>query len=147
MAVKRNQAVLVIASENHPSAFVSELLGREPTDAHEIGDPRGIPAAQRHPESKAPTHYARSAWTLMFNVSEDADDPDGTASLRMLIDAIGGKAELLAQLRPRYETIIRWSGFSDSTQGGFVIDAGLFPALAALGCDLYGTVYLDGPET
>jgi hypothetical protein len=53
------------------------------------------------------------------------------------------RANALAALREGGETRIWWSGFSDSTQGGFVMTAALQHDFAMLGCDLFGKTYLN----
>lgn len=73
----------------------------------------------------------------------DPGDQTGFGSVRALVSVFRGKAATLARLRPDCETIIWWSGDSDSTQGGFVLPADLIADLAAFGCDLYGTAFLD----
>lgn len=50
------------------------------------------------------------------------------------------------ELREGGETRLWWSGDSDSTQGGFVLEADLIGHLATLGCDVFGTAYLAEGE-
>ncbi|WP_223622937.1 hypothetical protein [Microbacterium sp. EST19A] len=59
---------------------------------------------------------------------------------------VEGKADVLSALRPACDTVISWYGSSDSSQGGFVMDAELLAGLAALGCVLVGTTYLSDEE-
>ncbi|MFJ4224539.1 hypothetical protein [Microbacterium sp. NPDC089695] len=60
-----------------------------------------------------------------------------------MVEILEPVAGALAELRQDGETINWWSGDSDSTQGGFVLEADLIARLAALGCHIYGTTYLS----
>ena len=70
-------------------------------------------------------------------------DETGTRALSDLVTAarsgIGRFPLLPTDCSPR----IWWSADSDSTQGGFVIPAELAANIAALGIDVYATVYLE----
>ena len=71
---------------------------------------------------------------------------DSFSSLVALAELLSDKRDNLASLRPACTTIVVWGGFSDSDQGGFVFPAPLLADLGYLGCDLYGTAYLQEVE-
>ncbi len=74
--------------------------------------------------------------------SNDDEDHTGTAALAAFLEecraAFGRVGTLPADCHAR----IVWSADSDSAQGGFVLTAALAAQIAALGVDLYGTVFL-----
>ena len=141
--IVRSIATLAVDSGTHSAAGVTRALGIAPTSSFEIGDPTRNALAGRAPG--AVHGHAHWSFTADENQIDDSDET-GFASLRVLIDVFRNKAEALASLRPAYETVIWWSGFSDSWQGGFVMLPDLLADLAALGCELYGTTYLAEPE-
>lgn len=127
-----SRASLSISSETVTAAEVTAALGVSPTRVSE----------------RAGATRTRSHWTLEVTVDSsvpgraDPDDDGGFEAVARLVGLLRGRADALAALRPACATVIRWSGDSDSTQGGFVIPAALIADLAALGCDLSGTAYL-----
>ncbi|MFB8189953.1 hypothetical protein ACFC14_11545 [Microbacterium sp. NPDC055988] len=75
-----------------------------------------------------------------------ADDQTGFSALRALVVRLEPAAQALRELRQGGETVLWWSGDSDSTQGGFVLEADLIDSLAKLGCSVYGTAFLTEDE-
>lgn len=141
-----DRASLCIYSDSMTTAEITAVMGIEPTEAHEKGDPTRAGLAGRPLKPKY-LAYQQTYWCL--DMPEDDFDPEdstGFAHLAVLVERLRGKESALTSLRPACETIIWWSGDSDSTQGGFVLTAELTAQLAALGCDLYGTTYLDDPS-
>ena len=138
-----SRSSLSIYSDARTAVEMTRVLGIDPHYSNEIGDPTSAALAGRVLKPKYMT-YQRAHWS--FDADESLIDPEdetGFASLRVLVDVFRPRAAALATLRADCETIIWWSGDSDSEQGGFVIPADLLSDLAALGCDLYGTAYLE----
>ncbi len=135
-----NTAALIVQSKEHSVDRVTGVLGIEPTHTRTKGEVisarRSVIAAQHH------------IWVHRVEGAEVAsDDKTGMGALTLLVQRLAPLAERLATLRPDYRTIISWGGFSDSSEGGFVMPADLSAALGRLGCDLYGTAYLDAGDT
>lgn len=135
-----NTAALIVQSEEHPVDRVTAVLGLEPTRTRARGEVvsarRSVILAQHH------------VWVHRVERAEVPDDDrTGMGALTLLVQRLAPAAERLASLRPDYRTIIDWGGFSDSSEGGFVMPADLAAALGSLGCDLYGTAYLDAGDT
>jgi len=128
-------ATLALYSETHPAAPISAALGLVPTKMHEIGDANQSPKTGR-----IYGYYKHSAWIYDLGTHAAAPDDDGFSALRALLAHLPDIGGALAELRPHYRTVIRWSG-TVSSQGNFTIEAELIAALAALGCDLYGSAY------
>jgi len=143
--IAQSLASLSIQSESEPASALTLILGIEPHKSHEIGD---LTWSGRNPgRSDAPAHRDFSSWT--YDVTREqtpTDDETGLRSVRELIRVFDPVAETLRGLRPRYDYRIWWSGFSDSWQGGFVIEKDLFAGLARLDADIYGTAYLDAGD-
>ncbi|MEV4735785.1 MULTISPECIES: DUF4279 domain-containing protein [unclassified Microbacterium] len=122
---------------------ISALLGLEPTRSGDKGD---LTPAGRAGRNLAPEYlrYPRAFWSLgAIDREPSAEDRTGFSALRELVEILAPVADALAVLREGGETIIWWSGDSDSTQGGFVLEADLITRLAALGCHVYGTAFLS----
>jgi len=136
-----SSASLAIYSDTHTAAEVTALLGVEPTGGGEIGDAKHPPRLDRERQPARQFFYKQSTWLFDVPDGADSDDESGFASVRRLLDIFGPKSEVLGELRRNYRTIIWWAGFSDSSQGGFVMPAELLSDLGELGCDLFGTVY------
>jgi hypothetical protein len=142
--IVHSRSSLSIYSEIRTAAEMTAVLGIHPSDSNEIGEPTKAAFPGRN---AANATYQRAHWTLGADESAvDLQDTTGFASLRVLIAAIRDSAQALKSLRPDCETIIWWSGYSDSVQGGFVMPADLIADIALLGCDLYGTAYLEDDE-
>ncbi|KJL32949.1 hypothetical protein [Microbacterium azadirachtae] len=134
-------ASLVVRSETRDVAEITSLLGFAPTGFGDRGDPTpsGIAGRKLKPEYLV---YQETYWAYRCEI-EPADDSTGFASLASLVALLLPRANALAILREDGETRIWWGGLSDSTQGGFVMTAALQHDLALLGCDLFGTTYLN----
>lgn len=77
----------------------------------------------------------------------DEEDRTGTAALTALLGQCRAACGRVGSLPADCHARIVWSADSDSAHGGFVLTAELAAQIAALGVDLYGTVYLgDGAE-
>jgi hypothetical protein len=137
-----SRSSLSIYSEIRTAKEMTVVLGLTPDISEEMGEPTRAALAGRTLKPQYMTNQ-RAHWS--FDADEDTADPNDQtrfASLRVLIDAIRDSAQALESLRPDCETVIWWSGYSDSVQGGFVMPADLIADLALLGCDLYGTAYI-----
>ena len=142
--IRGNRSTLSVYSDVRTAVQITAVLGLEPHLSNETGDPTRAALVGRNLKPEAMT-YQRAHWSFTADDSMvDAEDETGFSSLRVLIDVFRDRADALASLRPDCETVIWWSGDSDSSQGGFVIPADLLTDLALLGCDLYGTAYLGG---
>jgi hypothetical protein len=138
-----SRSSLSLYSELRTAAEITVVLSLEPDDSEEMGEPTRAARAGRNLSPKYMIDQ-RAHWSLDADPSAvDPDDKTGFGSLRVLVAAIRNSAPALESLRPDCETIIWWSGYSDSVQGGFVKPADLIANLALLGCDLYGTAYFD----
>lgn len=140
--IRGNRASLAVHSDVYTVAQISEMLGREPDRSGDIGD---LTAAGRAGRDLSPERlrYQRAFWTIDERDAGEGADQTGFASLRRLVEDLVPRADALARLRRGGETILWWSGDSDSTQGGFVLDSDLIAALDQIGCDVYGTAYLE----
>jgi len=144
--IQGNRASLSIQSDTKTVAQISAMLGLEPTDWGDEGDltPSGRAGRNFAPEFLT---YQRTYWSLTESIDEpDADDQTGFSALRALVVRLEPAAQALAELRQGGETVLWWSGDSDSTQGGFVLEADLIGRLAKLGCAVYGTAFLTEDE-
>ncbi len=141
MAQRFSRATLSVFSETHRAADVGGVLGLEAELSVEKGERRtGRNGLEYRPHQQSGWHYSPDYSRL------DPDDDSGFAALRLLLDDLHGKADLVASLRPRYLTAIRWSGDTGSTQGNFTMSADLLVDLGALGCEFWGTVWDDMSE-
>ncbi len=134
------KASLSIKSLTRRASDVTAVLGLTPTAIAERGDPVG---KLRTGADGKPSMRERSSSIWVLDAADSqTDDGTGLSSVHYLADALEAKREALATLRGDYFIEIRWSGFSDSQQGGFLIPAELMATLGSLGCDFHGTVYL-----
>lgn len=142
--IRGNRASLVVHSDVYTVAQISEMLGREPDRAGDVGDltPAGRAGRDLAPER---LRYQRTFWTIDERDAGEGADQTGFASLRRLVEDLVPRADALVRLRRGGETVLRCSGDSDSTQGGFVLESDLIAALNLIGCDVYGTAYLAEP--
>lgn len=141
--IRSDRASLSIHSDDHSVADISALLAMEPDHAGDIGD---LTRAGRAGRVVAPEafRYQSTFWSITEHDDGGAsDDETGTVALRRLVRRLIPHAAALTAIRESGQTLIWWSGDSDSAQGGFVWDAELLHGLSVLGCDLYGTAYLD----
>jgi hypothetical protein len=142
-----NRSTLSIYSEVRTSAEITSMLGLEPTTSADLGEPTRAALAGRRLKPQYMTHQ-RAHWSFESDDSlMESDDGTGFGSLRVLVGHFRERSDALMSLRSDCETIIWWAGDSDSAQGGFVIPADLLADLALLGCDLYGTAYLDDKDS
>lgn len=139
-----NRATFVIQSESRTAASITEALGVQPHQSHEIGDLRM--RKDGTPHKHAPFYWSFSAW--MLDAENDGTGPDesGTASIAAVIAPLRGKGDVLDELRSDCDIRIWWSGDSDSSQGGYVLPEELIAELAPLKCPLYMTAFLREPE-
>ena len=141
-----DRSTLAVYSQKLTVAEISAALGMEPHGSADIGDPTRAALAGRVLGAEYMTHM-RAHWSYGVDGSEtDARDHEGVAALHGLVDVFREKADALESLRSDCETVIWWSGSSDSSQGTFVIPSGLLADLAVLGCELRGTAYLAEPS-
>ena len=100
-------------------AEISALLECEPTDWGDIGELTRAGRAGRD-LSQERLRYARTCWSLTdMDDGRHVDDQTGFSALRKLVARMEPRAHALAELREHGETVIWWSGDSDSAQGGF----------------------------
>jgi hypothetical protein len=137
--IVESSASLVITSVTLTAEQVTQHLGIEPSASRNIGDPHGAP----RPDASGVVVQRTARETFWCLDSGAGRASDSFSSLVALAELLRGKRDNLASLRPTCTTTIIWGGFSDSEQGGFVFQASLLADLGALGCDLYGTVYLS----
>jgi hypothetical protein len=138
-----NRSTLSVYSHERTVSEISAALGLEPSSSADVGDPTRAAVAGR---ALAPEYmiHQRAQWSFDVGASTlDVRDDQGVASLRALVDVFRQRANALQSLRPECETVIWWSGSSDSTQGTFVIPPDLLADLALLGCEFRGTAYLN----
>lgn len=141
--ITSSRATLALYSATGSAAHVTSVLGLQPTSSGERGQ------AKHKFRLKADGTYARrhyyktSVW--LYEVESDEADPEeggSYSSLLLLAERLADKADLIGSLRPQYTTAISYFGMSDSDQAGFVWPAKVVSALAPLGCEIYGDVYL-----
>ena len=136
-----NTAALIVQSEVHAVDRVTSVLGLEPTRTRTRT--KGEVISKR----RSVIHAKHHVWVHRVERTEvSGDDQTGMGALAILVGRLAPRAAQLASLRPDYRTSIDWGGFSDSSQGGFILPAGLATVLGSLGCDLYGTAYLDAGD-
>ena len=127
--IARNRSTLVVLGKNGAkAASVSARTGLVATRATEAGET----------PLRGSTH-AYAVWHL--EVDSGVEDESGFGSMRALLAQILPVAAELRELQSRYEVRLDWGGFSDSSQGGFVLDPDIARGLADLGLPLYGTAY------
>jgi heme-degrading monooxygenase HmoA len=137
-----SSASLSIYSVTRSAADISRALGVEPTESHEIGSPRRAPRSDAH-GGILHTVWENSHWSIDAPPPNGDEEPDSFSCLMRLAGILGDKVDVLARLREDCETVIWYSGRSDSSQGGFVFPADVLLAIARLGCELCGTAYLS----
>lgn len=141
-----DRATLAVSSDETTAASMTEVLRLKPTSSHEKGD--STPAARAGRVVSGDRLVESSAlWAYDADESAaDISDETGFRTLRVLIDALSSRVDELALLRATCDTTIWWSGDSNSTQGGFVLPVDMIRQLSLLGCDVYGTTFLDDQE-
>ena len=129
--IVRNKSTLVVLGHSGATAAaVSAATGLAPTSATEAGD-----------TSVRGSVHSYSVWHL--EVESDVKDESGFGSMRVLLAQLLPAAEALRGLSSDYEVRLDWGGFSNSTQGGFVLEPDIAHGLANLGLPLYGTAHVD----
>lgn len=144
--IRRNRASLSIRSDAYSVAEITSMLGIEPDESGDVGT---LTRAGRAGRDVAPARlrHQRTFWSITEKDDGDSrDDRTGFAALRRLVNRVAPNAQALADIRESGETVLWWSGDSDSVQGGFVLEADLIADVSRLGCDVYGTAYLDDGE-
>jgi hypothetical protein len=142
-----NRSTLSIYSDSLTVAEISAALGIDPHDSADRGEPTRAARAGRVLASEYITHQ-RAHWSFDADPSlVDPLDETGFGSLRVLLTVFRERANALQSLRRECDTVIWWSGDSDSGQGGFVLTADVLSDLARLGCDLYGTTFLNDVDS
>ena len=131
LVIVRNESTLVVLGrDGGTAAVVSAATGLAPTSAAETGD---------HPLRGSVRPY--SQWHL--TVAAGAEDESGFHSMRVLLATILPSMEALRELQSGYEVRLDWAGFSDSSQGGFVLEPDVARGLGELGLPVYATAYID----
>lgn len=138
-----NSSTLVVLGRSATASaqHVTELIGLQPTDWGEIGD-TNVSAKRRRPRTDGRLRD-HAMWQLRADDDGTSGDETGFASLRALVMLLTNKRNELQALEhdEEYEIRVDWGGFSDSSQGGFVIEPDLALRFGALGIPLYGTAY------
>jgi hypothetical protein len=134
--IQAGRASLTVVSTETDSALISEILGLVPTR---------VELRESLRRSGRPLEH--NIWTIDVERSSNTDaDQTGTRALRELVDRARPAIGRFPLLPTDCDARIWWSADSDSTQGGFVLPAELAVKIAALGVDVYATVYL-GEDT
>ncbi|PTT16127.1 hypothetical protein DBR36_13520 [Microbacterium sp. HMWF026] len=144
--IRGNRATFTVRSPTRTVSAISSMLGIEPTNSGDIGEltPAGRSGRDVAPQSR---RYAEKYWSLStVEHSPGASEETGFSALRALLAVLRPHSQQVSELREDGETRIWWSGDSDSEQGGFVLQIDMIESLAELGCDVYGTAYLDDGE-
>lgn len=130
MIVRNRSTLVVLGRAGATAAAVTRATGLNPTRSGEAGEQpgRGVPRAY-------------SVWQLTVHAT--TGDESGFGSMRALLAQILPASPALRALQGDYEVRLDWGGFSDSTQGGFVLEPDIAQGLAAVGLPVYGTAYLD----
>ncbi|WP_344011550.1 hypothetical protein [Microbacterium natoriense] len=147
--IKWNRASFAVYGGRRSASEISELLNLEPDMHGDVGEltPAGHAGRKLKPQYLT---YQRTYWSIDVDSDShrvDAEDETGFAALTALVGLLTPRAEALVELRKDAETVLWWSGDSDSTQGGFVLTADLIGQLALLGCDIRGTAYISVEES
>jgi hypothetical protein len=112
---------------------ISEILGLSPTRSERRGAERRSGEVRTH-----------NLWTIEVELlSNTEEDQTGTGALAELGMRTQPAQDRISQLPSDCEAKVWWSADSDSSQGGFVLPSEVMADIAALGVDLFGTVYLD----
>lgn len=144
--IRGNRASFSVYSDTTTTVEISALLGIEPDHWGDKGDLTPAGRAGRNFAQERLT-YQRTYWSITESSdNQDSDDQTGFSALRALVVRLESRAHALGELRQGGETVLWWSGDSDSMQGGFVLEADLLRDLGRLGCSVYGTAYLSEVE-
>lgn len=140
--IEYDRATLAIYSESRTVAEITDSLLLEPTEAANIGEPTRSGRAGRAYEPEYLT-YQRTTWLLDVSARPTDGGDEGVNALRRLVGIALPAAAALESLRRDCETVIWWSGDSTNSQGTFVLPSTLIKDLAAIGCEVRGTVFLE----
>jgi heme-degrading monooxygenase HmoA len=135
-----SSAILKILSDSLTCDEITKALGIEPSLSHDKGDPKGKPRPDAH-GTLVQRRYDSAVWSWHAETSDDTTV--GPSSLEQIVSTFASRADALATLRESCTILVDYRGHSDSTQGGFVFPAEVVAGLAALGCDVFGSVYTD----
>lgn len=146
--IRDDRATFSIYGGRRSVAEISDLLGMLPSRSHDVGDEKPVPPPGSRLRQQSP-HHQRTFWSV--SVRSDVDNVDerdktGLAALSALVALLVPRGGAIAEVQKDAETVLWWSGDSDSAQGGFVLTADLIGQLAILGCDVYGTAYLHDDD-
>ena len=131
--IRSGRASFVVTSTETDPETISRLLGLDPTEVR----PKGVTLRS----GRVREHHTWSVDADTMNNTEE--DQTGTGSLKEILRITRTAAGRVAELPDDCEARLWWHGSSDSAQGGFVLPAEVAGRIAALGVDLYATVYLD----
>ncbi|WP_334150487.1 DUF4279 domain-containing protein [Microbacterium sp.] len=134
--IQSGLASLSVLSDTTDPDVITEVLGLTPDQIRRKGE-------VLHRGRIRTIH----AWLVDVNELDNTEaDETGTRALRELLDRCTPAVGRIADLPADCEARIWWSAYSDSSQGGFVLPIELTVQLAALGVDLFTTVYLQDDE-
>ena len=135
MAVTRTRAALAIQHESLGPQHVTEVLGLEPTESFEAGDPYARGTRRR----------AHSHWAL--DNPADIDEAPLDDQLRTLLDRVRPAALQLRQLRDEGYRLV-WTCYVEECDGdgAVMLSHGLLRDLADLPVDLWVESYADTPS-
>lgn len=134
--IRAGRASLAVTSDETDPDVVTHHLALAPTKVIHKGEVRRSGRIREH-----------HVWALDVDTfSNDDEDQTGTRALKVLLDRCRPASGRIESLPADCHARISWSADSDSTQGGFVLPAELAAQIAALGVDVYATVYLDDVE-
>jgi heme-degrading monooxygenase HmoA len=137
-----SRASLAIYSATHTAAEVTRVLGIEPAESAENGDPKHPPRVKADGTLTKQYFYTTSYWQL-----DVPSQGDGFSSLLALADLLAGKEAALEKLRETHDTVIWYFGSSDSEQAGFVIPPEVVAKLGPLGCEIDFDIYLSSQDS
>ena len=130
--IQTGRASLTVTSTQTSVQQISEVLGLSPTRSEVRGAERPSGALRTH-----------NLWCIEVDVANTEEDQTGTGALAELVSRTRAAAGKVAQPPADCEAKIWWSADSDSGQGGFVLPTEVVAGIAALGVDVFATVYLD----
>lgn len=106
--VRNTSSLVALGRDSATASAVTAATGLKPTSSTEAGE-QPLRGSQRR----------YSTWHL--TVESEPEDQSGFASMRALLLCILPAAPALRALEATHELRIDWAGFSDSSQGGFVL--------------------------
>lgn len=135
--IRSDRAFFSVQSTFTTPAEISQILALEPTDVTEMGTVSRLGRVREH-----------HSWSIRIETLDNTDeDQTGTRALRTLLEQCISARGRVEELPTDCDARIWWSGDSDSSQGGFVLEADLAQMIAALAIDLMATVYFDDDES